>query len=409
MATTDRNPPSGAGRKPSTIASQKPSTIAVWGGEEHPLAFGAAQVPIVQSAPFAYEDMDEWASVALGQSEGFIYSRNTNPTVAVFEEKCRLLEGGEKAIAFSSGMAAISNTLFTHLSPGYRVVSIKDSYGGTSRLFLDHVPRMGVEVDLIETSDSDAIEASIAKGCKLVYLETPTNPTLKIIDLRRAIAAAKAQGAITVVDNTFATPINQTPLALGADLVLHSATKYLGGHDDAMGGVLIGRRDLVQSVYEYREICGAVLSAFSAYLLLRGMKTLDLRVQKQNQTGLSVARFLKAHPRVKDVFHPGLETHDKHDVAKSQMSGFGGMLSFSIEGDFDALKRFVGHLKYVHRAASLGSVNTLIGPPSVTSHVECTAEQRAALGIPETLLRYSCGVEDADDLIAQLDDALDAI
>lgn len=393
----------------SNIANQKQSTIAVWGGEERPFAYGAAQVPIVQSAPFAYEDLDEWTAVALGQAEGFIYSRNTNPTVAVFEEKCRLLEAGERAVAFASGMAAISNTLFTHLSAGDRVVSIKDSYGGTSRIFLDHLPRMGIDVELIETSDTEAIEAAIAKGCKLVYLETPTNPTLKIIDLRRAIAAASNQGAITVVDNTFATPINQNPLALGADLVIHSATKYLGGHDDAMGGVLIGRSELVQAVFEYREICGAVLSAFSAYLLLRGLKTLDLRVRKQNGTGLKVARFLAAHPRIKDVFYPGLETHEKHEVAKSQMSGFGGMLSFSIDGNFEALKRFVGKLNYVHRAASLGSVNTLIGPPSVTSHVECSADQRAALGIPETLLRYSCGVEDADDLIAQLDEALDAI
>ncbi|QIG79329.1 cystathionine gamma-synthase family protein [Stakelama tenebrarum] len=389
-----------------SIADQKPSTIAVWAGEEKPLAFGAAQVPIVQSAPFAYDDMDTWAEVALGNAEGHIYSRNTNPTVGVFEEKCRILEGGEKAIAFASGMAAISNTLLAHLSPGDRVVSIRDSYGGTSRIFLDLLPRMGIDVELVETSDGDAIEAEIARGCKLVYLETPTNPTLKIIDLRRAIATAQDQGAITVVDNTFATPINQRPLTMGADMVLHSATKYLGGHDDAMGGVLIGREPLVRTVYEHREICGAVLSAFSAYLLLRGMKTLDLRVRKQNQTAMAVARFLAAHPKVESVFYPGLETHDKHDVAKRQMSGFGGMLSFSIDGDFDMLKRFVGHLHYVHRAASLGSVNTLIGPPSVTSHVECSAEQRAQLGISETLLRYSCGVEDADDLITQLDEAL---
>lgn len=391
-----------------SIADQKPSTIAVWAGEERPHAYGAAQVPIVQSAPFAYDDMDLWAAVALGQAPGYIYSRNTNPTVAVFEEKCRILEGGEKAIAFASGMAAICDTLLTHLSPGDRVVSIKDSYGGTSRIFLDLLPRMKIEVDLVETSDTDAIEGAIEKGCKLVYLETPTNPTLKIIDLRRVIAKAHKHGAIAVVDNTFATPINQNPIAFGADMVVHSATKYLGGHDDAMGGVLIGRRDLVQAVYEHREICGGVLSAFSAYLLLRGLKTLDLRVRKQNETGLAVARFLAAHPRVRDVFYPGLEQHDKHEVAKGQMSGFGGMLSFSIDGDFEALKRFVSRLEYVHRAASLGSVNTLIGPPSVTSHVECTAEQRAALGISETLLRYSCGVEDSGDLIAQLDQALNA-
>ncbi len=392
-----------------SIETQKLSTKAVWAGEEQPLAFGAAQVPIVQSAPFAYQDMDEWADVALGRREGHIYSRNTNPTVGVFEEKCRILEGGEKAVAFASGMAAISNTLFSHCAPGDRVVSIKDSYGGTSRIFLDILPQMGVEVELIETIDGDAIEEAISRGCKLVYLETPTNPTLKIIDLRRALKTARHQGAITVVDNTFATPINQNPLALGADMVVHSATKYLGGHDDAMGGVLIGKKDLVQKVYEYREICGAVLPAFSAYLLLRGMKTLDLRVRKQNETGLAVAQYLYEHPKVDRVFYPGLETHDKHEIAKSQMSGFGGMLSFSIHGDVDALKRFVGRLQYVHRAASLGCVNTLIGVPAVTSHVECTAEQRAALGIPETLLRYSCGIEDAGDLIAQLDDGLSIV
>ncbi len=389
-----------------SIVSQNISTQAVWAGEEKPLAFGAAQVPIVQSAPFAYDDIDEWANVAFGKAEGYIYSRNTNPTVGVFEEKCRILEGGEKAIAFASGMAAISNTLLSLLSPGDRVVSIKDSYGGTSRIFMDVLPRMGIEVDLVETSDADAIDAAIAKGCKLVYLETPTNPMLKIIDLARAISAAHANDAIAVVDNTFATPINQRPIEFGADLVVHSATKYLGGHDDAMGGVLIGRKDLVSIVFEHREICGAVLSAFSAYLLLRGMKTLDLRVRKQNETGMAVARFLNAHSKVSSVFYPGLEDHDKHGIAKRQMSGFGGMLSFSVDGDFDALKCFVEQLDFVHRAASLGSVNTLIGPPSVTSHVECTAEQRAELGISETLLRYSCGIEDADDLIAQLERAL---
>ena len=392
-----------------SIESQTPATIAVWGGEEYPLAFGAAQVPIVQSAPFAYNDVDEWLDVALGRAKGHIYSRNTNPTVDVFEEKCRLLEGGEKAIAFASGMAAISNALFTFLRPGDRVVSVKDTYGGTSLVFLDFLPKMGVEVELVDTTDQAKIEEEIAKGCKIVYLETPTNPTLKLIDLKRSIEAAKKAGAISIVDNTFATPINQSPLALGADLVLHSATKYLGGHDDAMGGVLIGDKALVQEVYHYREICGAVLPAFSAYMLLRGMKTLDLRIKKQNDTGMAVARYLDAHPKVDVIYYPGLESHPGHEIAKAQMSGFGGMLSFAIKGDFDTLKRFMGELEYVHRAASLGSVNTLIGPPSVTSHVECTSEERAALGIPETLLRYSCGIEDEKDLIAQLDRGLASV
>jgi cystathionine gamma-synthase len=392
-----------------SLENLDPSTIAAWGGEERPLAFGAAQVPIVQSAPFAYPDIDSWLAAALGTGPGDIYSRNTNPTVGVFEEKVRLLEGGEDATSFASGMAAISNTLFTLLSPGDRVVSLKDTYGGTSKIFLDFLPRLNVDVELVETDDADALESAIARGCKLVYLETPTNPTLKVVDLKRGIAAARKAGAISVVDNTFATPINQKPLALGADLVVHSATKFLGGHDDAMGGVLVGRKDLVRQVYHYREITGACLGAFAAYMLLRGMKTLSLRIARQNSTALVIARYLEAHPRVSHVFYPGLESNKGHELAREQMTGFGGVLSFALDGDFDMVKTFLGRLKLAHRAASLGSVNTLAGPPATTSHVECSAQERAALGIPEGLVRYSCGVESPDDLMADIEQALSGL
>ncbi|WP_327754561.1 cystathionine gamma-synthase family protein (plasmid) [Sphingobium sp. SJ10-10] len=388
------------------LSDMDSATIAVWGGEETPLAFGAAQVPIVQSAPFAYPDEDSWMDAALHRSDGHIYSRNTNPTVHVFEEKMRLLEGGEAATSFSSGMAAISNSLFALLRPGQRVVSIRDSYGGTSKLFLDFLPGMGIDVTLVETSDADALDAAIAAGCDLVYLETPTNPTLKILDLARATATARKAGAITIVDNTFSTPINQRPLHLGADLVVHSATKFLGGHDDALGGALIGRADLVRRVFEYREITGATLAAFPAYMLLRGLKTLSLRVKRQNQTAFSISHMLREHPAVTQVFYPGLEDHPGHAVAARQMAGFGGVLSFAVNGDFNAVKRVLDGLKLVHRAASLGSVNTLAGPPATTSHVECTAEQRAELGIPEGLIRYSCGVEDPADLMDDLNSAL---
>jgi cystathionine gamma-synthase len=391
-----------------SIETKHPATILAWGGEEQPLAFGAAQVPIVQSAPFAYPDVDSWLAAALGTAEGHIYSRNTNPTVAVFEEKVRLLEGAEAATSFATGMAAISNTLFTLLRPGDKVVSITDSYGGTSKIFLDILPQMGVEAVLVDTDDADAIDRAIAAGCRLVYLETPTNPTLKILDLARATASARAAGAISVVDNTFATPINQRPLALGADLVVHSATKFLGGHDDALGGIVAGRADLVKSIFQYREITGATLAAFPAYLLLRGMKTLELRVRRQNETALAIARMLRAHPAVAEVFYPGLEDHPRHAIAARQMDGFGGVLSFSLKGDFDSVKRVLNALIFAHRAASLGSVNTLAGPPATTSHVECTPEQRRDLGIPEGLIRYSCGIEDVRDLIADLENALKA-
>lgn len=295
--------------------------------------------------------------------------------------------------------------MFTFLSPGKRVVSIKDTYGGTSKIFLDFLPRFGVHVQLCDTTDHDQLETEISKGCDLVYLETPTNPTLKVVDIKRLAAAARKAGAITVVDNTFATPINQRPLALGADLVVYSATKFLCGHSDAMGGLVVGNKSLVQQVFQFREINGASIHPDSAYMIARGMKTLELRIQRQNASALTIAKHLLAHPKVSGVFYPGLDSHPGHVIAKSQMSGFGGVLSFALHGG-DEVKKFLPALKLVHLAASLGSISTLAGPPRTTSHVELTAEQRAKLGIPEGLIRYSVGIENVEDLIADLDQAL---
>jgi cystathionine gamma-synthase len=385
-------------------------TQTVWGGEEKSWIQGATQVPVVHSVSFGYQDMDEWLQVAKGERPGHIYGRNTNPTVQAFEEKVRLLEGGEAATSAATGMGIISSTLFALLRAGDRVVSIKDTYGGTSKLFFEFLPRFNVDAVLCDTSDHAAIEAEIAKGCRLVYLETPTNPTIKILDLERLAAAAKKAGAIVVVDNTFATPINQNPLQLGADLVLHSATKFLGGHADALGGVICGSRDLVKQVYHFREINGATLHPMAAYLLLRGMKTLHLRVARQNESALEIARFLFEHPGVGRVHYPGLETHDNYEIACRQMRGFGGMLSFELrENTLDAAKRFLPRLKFAHAAANLGAVETIVGMPATTSHVECTAQERAAMGIPEGLIRYSTGIEDVRDLIADLKQALEGI
>ncbi len=384
-------------------------TRAVWGGEEGPMWQGATQVPVVHSVSFGYADVDAWCAVAKGERPGHIYSRNSNPTVEVFEEKVRLLEGAAAATSFATGMAAISNTLFTLLSPGDRVVSIKDSYGGTSKLFIEFLPRFGIAATLCTTGDHDAIEAEVAQGCRVVYLESPTNPTLKIVDLARLCAAAHRVGALAVVDNTFATPINQNPLALGADLVLHSATKFLGGHADALGGVVCGGHELVERIYHFREINGATLDPMAAYLLLRGMKTLHLRVRQQNESALRIARFLQAQPQVAAVFYPGLESHEHHDIAARQMRGYGGVLSFMLKGGYDAVRAFLPRLRYAHLAANLGPVETVAGPPATTSHVECTPEERAALGIPEGLVRYSVGIEDTEDLLADLQEALAAL
>ena len=384
----------------------KKSTTAVWGGEGDLNVSGAVTTPIVNSVAFAYNDVEKWHQVSLGKAEGFIYSRNTNPTVAALEEKIRLLEGAEAATSFATGMAAISNTLYTFLTAGKRVVSQKDNYGGTSKIFLDFLPLNNVQVTLCDTTDFDNFEIEIAKGCDMVYLETPTNPTLKVVDIKRLAAAAKKVGAIVVVDNTFATPINQNPLLLGADLVLHSATKFLCGHSDAMGGVLAGKKELVQKVYNYREINGASLQADPAYMIARGMKTLELRIERQNASALKIAQYLKAHPKVQDVYYPGLPTHPGHEIAKAQMSGFGGIMSFALVGGYENVAKLLSSLQLVHLAASLGSVSTLAGPPRTTSHVELTEAQRKQLGIPESLIRYSVGIENVDDLIQDLENGL---
>ena len=388
------------------LSTSKKGTAAVWAGEKDLNTKGAATSPIVNSVAFSYHDLDEWHNVATGKADGFIYSRNTNPTVAVLEEKIRVLEGAEAATSFSTGMAAISNTLFTFLTAGKKVVSLKDTYGGTSKIFLDFLPHYNVEVMLCDTTNHDQLEKEIAKGCDLVYLETPTNPTLKVVDIKRLATAAKKVGAIVVVDNTFATPINQNPLQLGADLVVHSATKFLCGHSDSMGGLLVGKKELVQKVFQFREINGASLQADPAYMIARGMKTLELRIERQNASALKIANYLKAHPKVKDVFYPGLGTHPGYSIAKQQMRGFGGIMSFALNGNYGHVKKFLTNLKLVHLAASLGSVSTLAGPPRTTSHVELTEEQRSLLGIPESLIRYSVGIENVDDLLQDIEQAL---
>ena len=385
-------------------------TRCVWAGEEKHFQNGATQVPVVHSVAFGYDDVDEWLKAASGRGSGHIYSRNTNPTVDVFEEKVRALEGAEAAVSAATGMGIISSTLFELLSPGDRVVTVKDTYGGTNRIFTEFLPRFNIDAVLCDTTDHKAIEKEMTRGCRVLYLESPTNPTVKVVDLARLAEAGRAAGAVTVVDNTFATPINQNPLQLGADLVLHSATKFLGGHADALGGVICGGKDLIRRIFHFREINGAALHPTAAYLLIRGMKTLHLRVRRQNESALSIAGFLERHPAVERVFYPGLESHEGHGIARRQMRGFGGVLSFMLrENTFDAVRRFIPRLRLAHAAANLGSVETIAGPPAATSHVECTAEERAAMGIPESLIRYSVGIEDADDLIEDLTEALKAV
>lgn len=392
-----------------TDQSRRFGTRALWAAHESGNAEKDVALPIHHSVNFAYEDVDEWLDVALGKRPGHIYSRNTNPTVRPLELTMRALDDAEECISFATGMAAISNTLFTLLAPGDRVVAIKDTYGGTNKIFLEFLPRNNVEVALCDTLDFEEIEAEIRKGCKVLYLETPTNPTLKVVDIERLARVAHEHRGIVIVDNTFATPVNQRPLELGADLVVYSATKYLNGHSDAMGGILSGAKDLVDRVFHYREINGAALHANSAYMILRGLKTLELRIQRHNESAQRIAEFLHDHEGVEAVYYPGLADHPNHDIARRQMDGFGGMLSFALPGDFDQVKKLLPRLHYSHNAASLGSVATLVGPPRVTSHVELSMEERRAMGIPESLIRYSVGIENVEDLLADLDSGLSGL
>jgi cystathionine gamma-synthase len=386
-----------------------PGTKVVWGGEQVRHPYNATQTPIVASAAYAYDDIDVWYDVALGKAPGFIYSRMSNPTVATLEAKICELEYAESAVAFSSGMAAISGALYTFLANGSRVVSTKDSYGGTNKIFEEFLPRMGVTVSLCETFDHEAIEREIAKGCDLLYLETPTNPTLKIVDIKRLVAAAKRVGALVVADNTFATPLNQNPLTLGVDVIIHSATKFLSGHGDVLGGLVCGTEALMAKVRHYREINGAALDPFSAYLIIRGMKTLALRLRQQQHSALALAEFLSHEPLVASVNYPGLPGHPNHPIACAQMAGFGAIVSFVLSGGMDVVKLLLPRLRYAHCAGNLGAVETIYGPARTTSHVENTLEERMALGISEGLVRISVGIEDTADLLDDLRQAFASV
>lgn len=385
-------------------------TKSVWAGERDYLVHGATQVPVIPSVAFGYDDMDEWYEVATGKKKGHIYGRNTNPTVQAFEDKVKILEGASSATSFSTGMAAISNTLYTFLVPGDRIVTIKDTYGGTNKIFTEFLPRQKIDITFCETGNHEEITKEVRKGCKVLYLETPTNPTVKITDIYRVAKVAKQFGALVIVDNTFATPINQNPLTLGADIVIHSATKFLGGHADALGGIACSNDpELIEKIYHYREINGATMDPWAAYLLLRGMKTLELRIARQQENAMKLANYLKTEEMVEGVYYPGLPEHPNHDIARKQMKGYGGMLSFAVQGGVDTVRDLLPKLEFANRAANLGAVETTVGPARTTSHVECTPEERAAMGIPEGLIRVSCGIENIEDLIADFRQAFEYV
>jgi len=384
------------------------STRAVHGGEKLD-ALGAVSTPIYETSVFAFTSTRELINVISGKAEGYLYTRFDNPTVRAVEKKMALLEGSEDAAAFASGMAAITTTILTIASKGDHIVASRDLYGGTLTFFQEFLPRFGVEVTLVDATNIGEVEKAIKKNTRLVYAEIPTNPTLKIVDLHGLACVAKKHGITTVVDSTLATPYNLTPIKYGIDVVVHSATKYLGGHNDVTAGIVCGSKEIIQNIKRTRKILGGTLDPAAAWLLLRGLKTLALRMERHNQNGMQIARFLEKHPKIAKVYYPGLPSHPQHSLAKKQMRGYGGVVSFEIKGNFEKTMRFVESLKLCLLAASLGGTETLATQPATSSHYFITPEQRQKLGIKDQLVRLALGIEDPKDIIADIKQALNKI
>ena len=375
-------------------------TRAIHGGQAPDPTTGAVMPPIYATSTYA--------QASPGVHQGFEYSRTHNPTRFAYERCVASLEGGSRGFAFASGLAATS-TLLELLDSGDHVIAMDDIYGGSYRLF-ERVRRRSAALDFsfIDLTDSAAFEAAITAKTKLVWIETPTNPLLKIVDIAAIVAIAKRHGLLVAVDNTFASPILQRPLEHGADIVMHSATKYLNGHSDMVGGMLVvgGNAELGEELAFLQNSVGAIQGPFDSFLALRGLKTLPLRMRAHCENALELATWLQSHPAVGDVLHPGLASHPHHALAARQMDGFGGMLSIRLKGGFDAAKRFCERLELFTLAESLGGVESLVNHPAVMTHASIPPDRRAALGIGDELVRLSVGIEDVADLRADLDNAL---
>ena len=385
------------------------STKSVHGGEKLCPLTGSVTTPIYQTSNFGFTDLDSLKRVFADHSKGYFYTRYSNPTLEAIEGKLADLMGAQKALVFSSGMAALTTAIMSLVSSGDHIVSAFDIYGGTFNFFANVLPQYGVTIDLIETTDAGKLAESIRPNTKVIFFESPTNPLLKLMDISEVAKIGNKRGIVTFMDNTFATPFNQRPIEMGIDLVMHSATKYLGGHSDLIGGVVAGGEELMRKVMSFRYVFGGVPDPQSAWLLMRGVKTLKVRMEAHNQNGMQVAQFLENHPRVERVYYPGLKSHPQHELAKSQMKGFGGMVSFEITGGNNALGQFLGMLRICQLAVSLGGIESLICPPALTIHRRLSKSERIRAGIKDNLLRLSVGIEDAQDLIDDLDQALSSI
>jgi cystathionine gamma-lyase len=384
------------------------STRSVHEAEPYDEETGSITTPIYETSTFGFTRAEDVPKAVAGV-RGFVYSRWDNPTVVRLEKKLAALEHGGDAAAFSSGMAAISTSVFAFLKKGYHVLGIRDLYGGTYALLHDILPGLGIATTLAETTDFGALERGVRRNTRIVYTESPTNPTLKLVDIRKVAKLAHANGAILIVDNTFASPVNQNPMDLGADVVVHSVTKYINGHADLTAGAVVAGKEKAHRIKMMRRDLGGTLDPIPAWLILRGMKTMALRVRQQNANAMALAEYLSTHRKVAAVHYPGLKSHPQHQLARRQMKGFGGMLSIEVKGTTKDAMRFTESLKVASLAASLGGVQTLVSQPFNMTHTQLSKAEREKTGIPETLVRVSVGIEDPEDLVADFRRALAAV
>lgn len=385
-----------------------PATRAIHHGYEPADHENALTPPLHLTSTFAFPDAQTGGALFAGEAEGHIYSRISNPTVALLESRIASLEGAEAGLATASGMGAISATMWTLLKPGDEIITDETLYGCTFAFMRHGLARFGITITHIDLRDPENLRAAISDKTRIVYFETPANPNMRLVDIRAVSDIARAAGALTMVDNTYASPLLTRPIQLGADFVLHSATKYLGGHGDLVAGIVCGRAEAIQEIrmVGVKDMTGSVMAPFNAMLVMRGLKTLQLRMQRHCESGMKVAAWLEAQPGVAAIFYPGLASHPQHELATRQMDGFGGMIAFELDGGYDAGIAMMNRLNLIRRAVSLGDAETLIQHPASMTHSTYTAEERAAHGISDGLVRLSVGLEDVDDIIADLADAL---
>jgi len=389
------------------ITSNRGDATICAAGHDNPA--GAVATPIFQTSTFRFDSVAQVAEYARGEGHRYQYTRYGNPTLEDAEACLAALERGQRAFVFASGQAATSTWCLAHLRPGDRLVASSRLYGGTAQFFQHGLAPFGIEVETLDLSDLAGLKARLP-GARACWFETPTNPTLRVLDGPAIAAACREHGVLSVVDGTFASPINQKPFDWGVDWIMHSVTKYLNGHDDLIGGALIARRGIDTAPVDlFRRESGGIMDPHAAFMLRRGLRTLAVRLERHNSNAFSLARHLDAHPKVECVHYPGLESHPDHAIASRQMHGFGGMVAIDVRGGFAAAARFIDHLKIITNAASLGGTGSLVSMPVLTSHVKATPEERRQAGVTDQTVRISVGLEAIEDLIADGNSALDAV